>query len=79
MGGPNWDENVEKICELEDEEICLHAEYMEVSTSGIGVGTKAPEHWAQMGWSARFQEFVDDWSLDNTQAPLYPIEDISQV
>lgn len=41
--------------------------------------TKNNEHFAQVRESGRFQEFVENWSDNNTQGKLYNLEGITKI
>ena len=44
------------------------------------VSQKTWEHWFQNAKTQRFQEFVEDWAYPDTyEAPLYPVEEISEM
>ena len=62
-GGENWDSTLETICADYSEAICQWAEeeVMPWTTEGL----KLAEHGAQIGYSNRFQEYVENWSEDN--------------
>ena len=80
-GGESWAEDTAKICANLSADLCRWAEGLADSGKGDSVvTTKLAEHWGQMTWANRFQEFVPDWSdPENIEAPLYELSNISDV
>ena len=80
-GGDSWAEDTANICANLSADLCEWAENLADSPKGDGVNpTKLSEHWGQMTWANRFQEFVPNWSdPENIEAPIYDLGNISDV
>lgn len=76
IAGPNWHENVKKICDGGNKTICKWARNMPLN--GFGVSVKAYEHFFQNYETDRFQAFMEDYSYpDNSKSELFPLDQIS--
>ncbi len=78
-GGPNWPEEIKRICKEFDKATCdaytVNAQYTQPEA------IKSQQHFYQNQVADRFQDFVpiDKWVKGETEGKLVPLEDIKNV
>lgn len=78
INGPNWDRDLQTICDNFPGPICLSY------TNGSGSqprSAKDEQHWLQNGLTNNFQDWVeiDDWLAGSTQGTIVDVSQIKTV
>ena len=76
FGGPNWDEDLNTICENFDQGIC---DYASGCAGGEPVSLQTNVHWAQNVVEQRFQEYATDYMDGAIHTRLIDLGQITKV
>ena len=76
--GPNWEEDKETICNSLGWWNCRWTKAID-RWNIAPYSNKNLDHWLQNTITQRYQEYVEDFSPENYEAPLYPIESLSTI
>ena len=73
INGPNWEEDLKKICDNWPIGMC---EYYKSMTGAQGQSVKSEQYWFMNGLKDRFQEFAPNW-LDGEE--ITDLVDVSKI